>query len=178
VDTPHEPTTPDPDVPRPTIPGRGGHGRLTPFRPGDPIAAAGRRKGNAVVREMAALHRANLADLRELLDDLVAATPREQLGPVCAAVAINVAVGVLDGSIPVRNGSEAADVIRVLVDVARLESGQPTSTSIVGHLTSAQVRARLEELKALATDTLEVRAVPAPVVDGDDASVGHKEIDG
>jgi hypothetical protein len=65
-------------------------GGLTPFTNGDPVAAAGHRKGNATLREMAALQRASITDARALLSDLVATHPREQLGPTAAALAQSV----------------------------------------------------------------------------------------
>jgi hypothetical protein len=38
------------------------------------------------------------------------------------------------GQIPIRNGDEAATLLRAMVDIARLEEGQPTSTAVIAHV--------------------------------------------
>ena len=58
-------------------------------------------------------------------------------------------------AIPVRNAGEAADLVRVLVDIGRLESGDPTSQSIVAHVGTA-------ELAALRDEARKAVALPSP----------------
>ena len=38
------------------------------------------------------------------------------------------------GKVPIRNGDEAATLLRALVDVARIEAGEATSTAVVAHV--------------------------------------------
>ena len=101
-------------------------GALRPFTPGDPRAAAGRAKAVATRREQRALKTARIGDITALLSDLVAACPREQLGPAAAAVAQDVIARILAGDIKIRHAGDAADLIRTLHAVARLEESQPT----------------------------------------------------
>jgi hypothetical protein len=95
------------------------------------------------------LRRAKVADARSLLSDLVEACPRHRLGPTAAAVAADILARVANGDVEVRNGTEAAALLRVLYDMARLESGQPTSAALVAHLSTDEVLRRIEELREL-----------------------------
>ena len=54
---------------------------------------------------------------------------------------------VLVGEIPVRHGTDAAMLLRVLVDVARLEMGEHTHASVVAHLTGPALAQRLRDLQ-------------------------------
>jgi hypothetical protein len=75
---------------------------------------------------------------------------------------------------------DPADWVRVLVDVARLEAGQPTSASIVAHVgreaaagvlaLREQARAALGESSAVAADSTAV--VASPVLDSSDGGSG------
>jgi len=71
---------------------------------------------------------------------------------------------VLSGEVPIRHASDAAEWVRVLVDIARLEAGQPTSASIVAHVDGAAVTARLDEIRGQAIAAL---ASPAAQVTGE-----------
>ena len=114
-------------------------GALRPFTAGDPRAAAGRAKGLATLREQRALKSARVGDVKSLLSDLVAACPRDHLGPVAAAVAQDLIARVVTGEIIVRHAGDAADLLRVLVDVARLEAPLPTSATIMAHSSDPEV---------------------------------------
>ena len=71
----------------------------------------------------------------------------------------------VQGSIPVRNGGEAAELLRALVDVGRLESGDPTRTVAVAHMTGPALVARLRELQASsAADTVADEPEPSEPV--------------
>jgi hypothetical protein len=59
---------------------------------------------------------------------------REDLGRHAAVVAGWVLGELTAGRIPIRNGDEAATLLRALVDVARIEAGQATSTALVAHV--------------------------------------------
>lgn len=63
------------------------------------------------------------------------------------AVAAYVMGAVLNGTIPVRNGSEAAELTRVLVDIGRMEAGDAQRTVAVAHLSGPALAARLRELQ-------------------------------
>jgi hypothetical protein len=96
------------------------------------------------------LRATRIKDVRELLSALVEAMPREQLGPTAAAVAQDVIARVAVGEIKIRHAGDAADLLRVLVDVARIESGSPTSVSMVAHVSPEDTMARIRELRARA----------------------------
>lgn len=72
---------------------------------------------------------------------------REHLGPAASAVAQQTLHRIATGEIPIRNGSEAAEILRVTVDIARLEAGQATSQTAHIALSAEQVQARLAELQ-------------------------------
>lgn len=123
---------------------------LTPFAKGDGRAAeAGRRGGIARATKRAA-ERDNAASVVANLRTLAAAAEREDLPSLCIGVAISVLGRVAAGSVPVRHGGDAAELVRALVDVARLASGAPAGISAVVHLSAADARARLAELAAVA----------------------------
>jgi hypothetical protein len=87
----------------------------------------------------------------------LAITAREGLtiGEAAHAVALDVLGRVGRGEIPVRNASEAADLVRVLVDVARLDAGQATSIGAVVHVRAGEVDAlRAEARRVLGTVAL------------------------
>ena len=51
------------------------------------------------------------------------------------------------GEIQVRHGEDAASLVRVLVDVARLELGEHTSASVVAHISGPALAERLRQLQ-------------------------------
>lgn len=88
-----------------------------------------RRSRRAVAR---AQSEAVAAELRRLVGSHV----REDLGPVAAAAALDMIGRVSRGEVQVR---DPADWVRVLVDIARLEAGEATSTSLVAHVSAGRV---------------------------------------
>jgi len=153
--TDHEDESPSPGDERgPSRVPAHGRGKITPFRPGDPVAARGRRLGQAAQREAAVLRRAKITELRDLVADAIEAHPRERLGPAAAAAASSVIASVLTGDVRIRHGEDAAALIRVLVDVARLESGDATSHTLNAHLSPDDTLARIRELRDRARLTL------------------------
>jgi hypothetical protein len=128
-------------------------GQLKPFTRGDPVAAAGRAKGAAAQREARLLRASKVRDVRELLSDLVDGLPRRQLGPTAAAVAQEVMARVAIGEIKIRHGGDAADLIRVLVDVARVEAGNPNSVNVVAHMSAEETLERIRILRERAAGT-------------------------
>ena len=51
------------------------------------------------------------------------------VGPICRAGAVKLAAEISAGAVPVRYVHHVASAIRALVDVARIEAGQPTALS-------------------------------------------------
>jgi hypothetical protein len=130
---------------------------LVPFVAGDPDgrAAEAARKSHAVRRAKRAMVRADAQAVAAHLRTLRDSHERDRLGESCAAAAADLVGRVTRGEIPVRHAGDAAELVRVLVDIARLEAGQPTSASVVAHLTSDAARARLAELRAMAGEVLQ-----------------------
>lgn len=79
------------------------------------------------------------------LQRLAQALPRELLGPLALTTATQLIASVQAGKIPVRNASEAAALLRVLVDIGRLEAGEATSHSLSANVSVDEVRAALAE---------------------------------
>lgn len=118
-----------------------GHGRLSPFRKGDPRAADAGRKGGVARRANASARVKSIRATAQILEEISGTFDRERLGTHAASVAGWLMAQIAAGQIPVRNGDEAATLLRALVDVARLESGDPTSNTVVAHLgTDAMAR--------------------------------------
>jgi hypothetical protein len=69
----------------------------------------------------------------------------------------------LVGEIKLR-GADVAPVLRALVDIARLESGEPTTAALVAHVDAATVASRVSELQRQARAAL---AIVETVVDDD-----------
>jgi hypothetical protein len=90
------------------------------------------------------------AQLRRIVD----AYPRDQFGPAAAALALDLIGRVARGEMKVRHAGDVAELVRVLADVARLEAGQPTSASVVAHLSSEDAAERLTRLQASARAAL------------------------
>jgi hypothetical protein len=122
---------------------------LRPFTPETAVAAAA--KSAEIRRAKRDARRKEAQSVARHLATLTAVHDRAQLGPIAAAAAMDCIGRVASGEVPIRNASEAAEWVRVLVDVARLESGEATSASIVAHIGPAEVRSlRDEARKALA----------------------------
>ena len=113
------------------------------------------------------------AQLRRIIDTY----PRDQLGPAAAALALDIIGRVARGEITVRHAQDASELIRTLVDIARLEQGEPTSASVIAHVDASVIAARVAELQRSARAALAAVAVPAdpsptaPVA-GDDQADG------
>lgn len=122
---------------------RGAH--LKPFDSETARLAAQRSaEARRARKELARNEHANIStQLRRVRD----AYKREELGPNAAALAQHLMAQVINGQIPVRNGAEAAELIRCGVDIARLEAGQATSQTAHIALSAEQVQARLAELQ-------------------------------
>lgn len=133
---------------------------LTPFAKGDGRASEAGRKGAETRRAKAQARHVDNVTMVNTLRTLATAIERDELGTLTLGVAVYVLGRVATGQVPIRHASDAAELVRVLVDIARLEAGQPTSTSLVAHLTSADARARLAELRQLAGEVLN----PSPVL--------------
>ena len=124
---------------------------LQPFTKGDPRAVEAGRKGaetRRAKRDAAALVSVKDADAgAHMVQRLMTRYERGNLGPVAAAAAQHVIAGVATGAIPMRNGSEAADFLRVVFDMARLEEGQHTSATLHASVDTAALVARIEALR-------------------------------
>jgi len=120
--------------------------------------AAGLKSAEAR-RARRALETRDATALAQQLDNVRQAFTRHDLGPNAAAVAGQIMSRCLTGDIPVRNGDEAAALLRVLVDVARLEAGAPTALSAT--LTTAEVVDHIGELQARARAALGATSGPA-----------------
>lgn len=123
----------------------GANGQLRPFTSDTAREAA--QRSVQVRREKAALKKRENDSLAAHLRTLRASFEREDLGPSAAAMAQHLMSQVITGLIPVRNGSEAAELIKCAVDIARLESGEATSLTVQASMTTDQVRARLEQIQ-------------------------------
>jgi len=85
------------------------------------------------------------------LEEVTGTFSRERLGPEAAAVGSWLLGRIVAGHVPIRNGGEAAELLRALVDVARLEEGQPTSTALIAHVgasATAEVLALRDQARA------------------------------
>lgn len=91
---------------------------------------------------------ARFESVQELLSGLIEASPREQLGPAAAACAQHLVGQVASGEVRIRHVGDAAELIKVLVDVARLEEGQHTAATIVAHADSGATLERLAQIRA------------------------------
>lgn len=107
------------------------------------IAAQRSAEARRARKELARNEHANIStQLRRVRE----AYKREELGPNAAAMAQHLMSQVITGQIPVRNGAEAAELIRCGVDIARLEAGQNTSQTAHIAMSAAEVQARLADL--------------------------------
>lgn len=140
-----------------------GTDNLRPFVAGEKRAREASRKAADARAAKRLAQRGDIVTVRSHLATMVATHDRDELGPQAAAVAADTIGRVARGEIPLRNGSEAAEWVRVLVDIARLEAGEPTSAALVAHITADATAARLAELKRQAAGELPAEL---PVIPG------------
>lgn len=132
---------------------------LQPFTKGDPRAVEAGRKGAEVRRANRARQAGDAQTVATELATLRASFERETLGPNAAAAAQWLIARVTRGDIPVRNGDEAAALLRAFVDVARLEAGEATAHSIHATIDRGEAVARVAALQARAREVLGAAAV-------------------
>ena len=137
---------------------------LRPFVKGDERTRQIARQGVLARQARAAARKRDVTTVAATLTAVADAVDRGTLGQHAAAVAGYVMGLVATGAVPIRHADDAASLLRVLVDVARLEEGAPTSTSVVAHVSTADVM----ELRRQA------RAALGMVVDTD---AGHGSAD-
>lgn len=141
---------------------------LQPFAKGSERARElGRRGGQARAAKAAAKRDAAAATTQQAADALHTATQRfnrQDLAPHAAAAAQLIIGRVATGDIPVRNGDEAAALLRALVDVARLEEGQHTAATIIAHADTSQMLDRIRALRERASTELEATSTAAVAV--------------
>ena len=133
-------------------------GRLVPFVKGDERARELGRLGGQKRAAQAAIKAGDSEALRSVLDSAASTFKRGDLGPYCIAVAGTILGRIQTGAIKVP-GSDAAALLRVLVDIARLEAGEPTSAAVIAHLSGGDVRERVEALRSQARQVIEARGV-------------------
>jgi hypothetical protein len=86
-------------------------------------------------------------DAAKVLDTFASSFARDNLGGNAANVAQYILGRIGTGAIPVRNGDEAAALLRALVDIARLEEGQATSHTLTAHLSTEAAVARVAAIR-------------------------------
>lgn len=88
-----------------------------------------RRNAEREARQVAEKKRAEFEAKVLVTGKLTDSLPRDGMAPVFFAAARRVAMEVLLGNVPIRNGSDAGAAIKALVDAGRLEAGQATSVT-------------------------------------------------
>src|SRR4051812_26149005 len=141
-------------------------GVLHPVTAGSERARALARRSRQVQAAKKLAQHANVETLTAHLRQIVADYPRDQLGPIAAAAAMDAIARVSRGEIRLRS-ADVANWVRTLVDVARLESGQPTATSVVAHLSHEEVIERVRTLQASARAALARTGRPPPDASSD-----------
>jgi len=139
---------------------------LRPFVKGDERARAAAQRSAEVRRAKRDVQRATNEDVAAQLRRLATSHERADLGPIAAAAALDAIGRVQRGEWKVR---DPADWVRVLVDIARLEAGEPTSASAVLHLGASaveRVRALQREAAQLGPSSSALAADDPPVCDG------------
>lgn len=108
---------------------------------------AARAKAERDARETAEKKRADFAMKVAVAEKLTERLPREGMAPVFFAAARRVAMEVLLGNIPIRNGSDAGAAIKALIDAGRVEAGSvpeaPDMTSVPATREEAEQRLKL-----------------------------------
>lgn len=144
--------------------GMGNTAGLKPFTPGDPRASELGKRGAAArkaKKEATQLVKVQDAEQGALeLDRLVTRYERERLSVAAAAAVQHTIARVVAGDIPVKDATDAANLIKVLFDVARLEEGQATSHTLHASIDTAGIVSRIEQLRA------ELAPMPPPEIEG------------
>lgn len=117
------------------------------FKPGDERAAAAGRKGAATRRANAAAKRSATLDAASSIAILRTAYERETVGDLARLIVVDTLARIGKGEIPIRHAADAAELIRTLVDIARVEEGK--ATSITATLTGADLVGKLREAQQL-----------------------------
>ena len=121
--------------------------QLTPFT-AESASEAGRKSGEARRQKALAKRVANTTQARELADHLQTFADtfdRQTIGTHTAAVAAMILAKLAAGQVPIRHAADAAELLKVLVDITRLEEGQATSHVMHG---SVQIVERIEQMRA------------------------------
>lgn len=135
--------------------------QLTPFTK-ETAVEAGRKSGEARRRRAAAKRLAdtNAAnELAEHLETFAETFQRETIGTHTAAVAAMILAKIAAGQVPIRHAADAAELLKVLVDITRLEEGQATSHVMHG---SVEIVQRIEQMRAELTAANTATEIPAP----------------
>ena len=123
--------------------------QLTPFN--SETASAAGKKGAAVRRQRALARKAAQASdaqtLATFLSELPATFDRDQLPQHTAGVAAFILAKIAAGQVPIRHAGDAAELLKVLVDVTRLEEGQHTSAHLSASIDAESIVARIESLR-------------------------------
>ncbi len=86
--------------------------------------------------------------LSENLTKLQSEFSREDVAPTAIGLMVALMLRVELGELKVE-GKDVGEMIKTLFDVIRLESGEATSQTIVGHLNTDSAMTRLRELRGL-----------------------------
>jgi len=127
---------------------------LVLFEKGSKRAREAGRKGGQTRSKNALAKRALTTELTETLQQLQKGFKREQLGPTAAALAISLIIRAETGEIEI-TGKDLPEMLKVLVEVVRLEAGQATSLTAVGHVSDVSVMEQLREMRS-GTDVVDV----------------------
>lgn len=123
-----------------------------------------RRNAEREAQQMAEKKRAEFEAKVKVTAKLTDHLPREGMAPVFFAAARRVAMEVLLGNVPIRNGSDAGAAIKALVDAGRIEAGQATTVTediTVPPASREEAEKRLKLLKASIVERQAEMANPA-----------------
>lgn len=121
--------------------------QLIPFT-SETAREAGRRGGMARAEKARAKAAADAQDAETLANHLATfheRFKRDDIGTHTAAVAAMILAKLAAGQVPIRHAADAAELLKVLVDITRLEEGQATSHVMHG---SVQIVERIEQMRA------------------------------
>lgn len=125
---------------------RGAH--LEPFT-SEKAAEAGRKSGE-VRRARAQAKAMERKAGAEALNALLTEYEGHNLPQTAKALALDIMRRVVTRDIPVKNGAEAAQIMRAVHEIYRLETGQSTSNSFSASVSSEDALRLLEEMRAQA----------------------------
>lgn len=143
----------------------GRNNNLRPIRDSEHARQLGLKSAAARIARREAETAGNITRARqagEHLQLLMTSFTRDDLGPAASAVAQQTLHRIATGEIPIRNGSEAAEILRVTVEIARLEAGQATAQTAHIQLTASQVQERLAQLSVHESPAQSVLEAPKP----------------